>query len=75
MRRMTELLQQLESGSSSIRVTHAWFKIEDFEVFARELRDIETVEKVFLTADQLNDQMTTLIAESLKHNRSIKELL
>jgi hypothetical protein len=72
---MTSMLfNQLENGNSRIQLTHSWFVLAEFESFARELRDIETVEIVFLRANQINDEMVEALADALKYNKSIKEL-
>ena len=72
---MADLIRQIESGSSEIRVTHVWFELEEFKAFAREIRDIETVESVFLRSDHINDEMIIALAEALRYNKSIRELL
>jgi hypothetical protein len=72
---MAELIRQIESGAPEIRFTHFWFSIEEFKAFARELRDIETVVSVFLRSNHLNDEMIVALADALRHNKSIKELL
>jgi hypothetical protein len=72
---MASLLEQLESGTGTVRMTHSWFNIREFEAFAREVRDVETVTSIFLRSNQLNDQMVVALADALSHNRSVKELL
>ena len=68
-------MEQLEAGEEAIQLTHSQFTIQGFSSFARELRDVETVESLFLRSNQLTDEMAAELAEALKRNRSIKELL
>lgn len=68
------LLEQLESEEETVQVTHTQFTPDEFSLFARELRDIETVKQVFLRSNSITDDMVILLAEALMWNKSIKEL-
>jgi len=68
------LMDQLERGEENIHVTHAEFTPEEFSVFAREIRDVETVKTLLLRANKIDDQMVLQLAQSLSRNRSIKEI-
>jgi len=68
------LMDQLESEEDTVQITHSRFTMEEFSVFSRELRDIETIKQIFLRSNQLNDDMIVLLAEALRWNKSVKEL-
>jgi hypothetical protein len=74
--KMASLMEQLENEEEKIQITHQHnIPIEEFTLFAREMRDNETVKMLLLVSNNLTDEMIIELAEALKYNKTLEQLL